>query len=249
MAPKRALPPSRMRSQPLSSLSVLQAQLHVLRHLLSSLMNTRGLYPPATFERVALYAVEGYASRMPAVKNYLNRAIEALEEALEKGGGGRVLLVFMDGDEPQTSRERWVFDIPALVPIHDHQSVSSILLSAEACRTLLTSCALAWSRFENAPTPDDLPALLAPLMEKTIQASLSLSDLNLSDASTFTIILEFPQTTKVPPAGKEGDWLPPLRTAPVSVAKGVKWVGVSETGMVDVRLPVSFRCSSQELTR
>lgn len=86
-------------------------------------------------------------------------------------------------------------------------------------------------------------------MEKTIQASLSLPALNLSDASTFTIILEFPEPSKVPPAGKEGDWLPPLKTAPVSVAKGVKWVGVSETSMVDVRLPASSRCSFRELTR
>jgi hypothetical protein len=86
------------------------------------------------------------------------------------------------------------------------------------------------------PTPDELSELLAPLITTTIQDSLSLSTLEHSDESSYTILLELPQASGSP-AGKDGDWLPQLPEKPSSVGRGVKWVGVSETSVLDVRLP------------
>lgn len=85
------------------------------------------------------------------------------------------------------------------------------------------------------PTPDQLSELLAPLITTTIQDSLSLPTLKHSDESSYTILLEIPSAPAVP-AGKEGDWVPPLPERPDSVGKGVKWVGVSETSVIDVNI-------------
>lgn len=140
MAPKKAVPlPSK--STPLAPLAVLQAQLHVLRHLLHSLLHTRGLYPAATFEQHALHDVQGWRSRMPGVVTHLDRAIVALEEALSSsggGGGGRVLLVFLDGE---VGKERWIFDLPALVPLNGKACVPfQLALPCPLHRPELTLC-------------------------------------------------------------------------------------------------------------
>lgn len=112
MAPKKAGVPSRSAS--LAPHAVLQAQLHVLRHLIHTLLHTRGLYPAATFQQHVLYGVQGWRSRIPGVISHLDRAIEALETALTGGGRGLILLVFLDGE---VGKERWLFDFRPFVDV------------------------------------------------------------------------------------------------------------------------------------